>query len=220
VGRPRDLAGAHHAIEDRLTLRGTVRFLNGLPGIILAASVALVAFNAYIGQREALAVARAEWKQERDRLRNQMAEEQLAADARDKVRNDSIASLTTRLNGAITTAASAGRSVAVFHETLHELVDSNAAAKAALDSLEAHQAAQVMSLERAVAISDSLLQVERDRVADRDAQLLTLRGNLVNAISRADNFERQAHPGALKRIIDSPVTHLVAAGIGYVWVSK
>ncbi|HMG18835.1 MAG TPA: hypothetical protein VK573_08935 [Gemmatimonadales bacterium] len=197
-----------------------VRFLNGLPGIILAGLAALVAFNAYVAKREELAVARAEWRQERDRIRNQIVAESLAADTRERVRQDSITRLTTRLTAAVTSAASAGRSVAVFHQTLHELVDSNAAAKAALDSLEAHQATQVMSLKRAVAISDSLLRIERDRVADRDAQLRDLRANLVTAITRADNFERQAHPGAIKRVLDSPVTHLVAAGIGYTLGAK
>jgi hypothetical protein len=215
------MARHHHAVAGGGVKFGdAVRFLNGLPGIILAALAALVAFNAYVHKREELAVARAAWAQTRDSLRNVIVAESLAADARERARQDSIGHLTARLTVAVTTAASEGRRAMVFHETLHELVDSNAAAKAALDSLEAAHASQVISLERAVAISDSLLQVEQARVADRDAQLAMLRANLVNAIARADTFERQAHPGAIRRVLDSPVTHLVALGVGYMMGSN
>lgn len=214
MARPRD------ATEGRLTFGKIVRSLNGLPGIILAGLAALAAFQAYVHKREELAVARAEWRQERDRLRNQIVAESLAAGTRERARQDSITHLNARLTVAVTTAASEGRRAGVFHDALHELVDSNAAAKAALDSLESHHAGQVLSLERAVAISDSLLKVERAGTADRDAQIATLRMNLANAITRADGFERQAHPGAIKRILDSPVTHLVALGVGYAMGAK
>jgi chromosome segregation ATPase len=197
-----------------------VRFLNGLPGIILAALAALYAFNAYVAKREELAVARAEWRQERDRLRNQMAEEQLAADARDKQRNDSIARLNERVETLVDSAATSGQQFDTAAKTLEALVADNPAAKAALDSLKSAHTRQVLTLAQALAASQAETAQERARVADRDAQLLTLRGNLANAITRADGFERQAHPGALKRVLDSPVTHIVAAGIGYVMGAK
>jgi hypothetical protein len=194
--------------------------LKGTPGLVLVCLAALAAFQAYVHQREQTAIARAAWVQTRDSLRNVIVAEQLAADARDRVRGDSITRLDARFTTAVTTAASEGRRAAVFHTALHELVDSNAAAKAALDSLEAAHTAQVLSLEQAVAIAQAETQVERDRVADRDAQLQRLRLNLADAITRADVFEKQAHPGALKRVLDSPVTHIVAAGIGYVLGAK
>jgi hypothetical protein len=220
VGRPVDLAGAHHAAEDRLSFAGTVRFLNGLPGIIIACLAAFAAFQMYVHQREQTAVARAQWVHTRDSLRNVIVAESLAADARDRVRGDTIKALTKRLAGSVTAAAAEGRRATVFHDALHELVDSNATAKAALDSLEASHARQVVSLERAVAISASLLLIERARVADRDAQLREVRAQLVGAITRADDFERQAHPGWITRVLRSPGTHLVAAGLGFALGSK
>lgn len=199
-----------------MTWRGAVRFLNGVPGIVLAASVALVAINGYIGKREQLAVARAEWKRARDSLRNVLVEDQLAADARDRRWADSTARLNDRLTAAVSVAAAAGRQAETASATLHALVDSNATVKAALDALEAAHARQVLSLEDALAISRAETAVERDRVAERDVRLLKLRGDYVAAIARADEFERQAHPGALRRVLDSPGTHLIAAVIGYV----
>lgn len=198
-----------------MTFAGAVRFLNGLPGIILAGLAALVAFQMYVHQREQRAVERAAWVHQRDSLRQRIVVESIAADARDRQRNDSIGRLQARLNGAVTAAAAEGRRATVFHDALHELVDSNAAAKAALDSLEASHNRQVLSLQEALALAQAETQVERDKVADRDAQLLKLRGDLAYAISRADNFEKQAHPGWIRRVVDSPVTHIVAAGVGY-----
>lgn len=145
-----------------------------------------------------------------------MVAEQLAADARDKTYNDSIGRLNSGLVAAVNVAAVEGRRAASASATLHAIVDSNVAAKATLDSLEAAHARQVLSLQQAVALAQAETQVERDRVADRDAQLLKLRGDLAEAITRADGFERQAHPGWLKRVADSPETHLAAAILGAV----
>lgn len=194
--------------------------MNGLPGIILAVVVALVAFKGYVSKREELAVARAEWKQERDRLRNAMVTEQLAAEARNRVANDSIARLNAGRDSAVNLAAVAGRRAATASEALHAIVDSNAAARAALDTLEAAHAQEKRSLQQALAFAQAETQVERDRVADRDAQLLRLRGDLATAITRADRFERQANPGWLKRVVDSPETHLAVAAIGFAMGSR
>jgi hypothetical protein len=186
--------------------------LNGLPGIILAVGVAIGAFQAYVHKREELAVARAAWKQTRDSLRNTIIADALAADARDKQRNDSIAKLNARITVATRTAAAAGQAFETTIAAIRATVDSNTAV--ALDSLEAQHGRQVLSLQEALAVSRAETQVANDKIADRDAQLLKLRGDLAISITRADTFERQAHPGWLKKVIDSPVTHLVAFGTG------
>lgn len=193
-----------------------LRFLNGLPGIILAILAAAAALQLYVREREHRAVERAAWAQTRDSLRNVIVAESLAAEARDRARADSITKLAARLVGAVTTATSEGRRAVVFHDALHVLVDSNVAAKAALDSLEAAHASQVMSLLRAVALADSIHQVDEAEKADLRARLVTVNTRLAAAIATADRFEHRANPGALRRVLDSPVTHLVAAGLGYV----
>jgi hypothetical protein len=120
----------------------------------------------------------------------------------------------------VTNAAAAGAQVATAAATLAELVRDNPAAQAALDSLNVAHARQVMSLEQALAASQAETAEQQARVADRDAQLVTLRADNVAAITRADGFERQAHPGTIRRVLDSPVTHLVAFGAGYVLGAK
>jgi hypothetical protein len=197
-----------------------LKFLNGLPGIILAILAAVVALQMYVHQREARAVERAAWVRDRDSLRAVLVAESLAADARDRARGDTIAALTTRLTGAVTVAASEGRRATVFHDALHALVDSNAAAKAALDSLEAAHAAQVMSLYRAVAIADSIHLIDEAAKADLRGQLATANLRLAAAIAKADLFERRANPGVLRRVLESPVTHLVAFAAGYALGSR
>ena len=179
---------------------------------------ALGAFQAYVHKREELAVARAEWKQERNKLRVTIINDSIDADARDKQRNDSIAKLTARLGAATRTAAVAGQAFTVTLAALRASADSNTAT--VLDSLEAQHGRQVKSLSEAVATAQAETQVERDKIADRDAQLLKLRGDLALSITRADGFERQAHPGAIKRVLDSPVTHLVAFAAGYALGAK
>src|SRR5205823_2784222 len=73
------------------------KFLNGLPGVVLACLAALGAFQAYVHMRERLAVERAAWTYQRDSLRAVIAAEQLAAETRDRQRADSIAHLTARI---------------------------------------------------------------------------------------------------------------------------
>lgn len=215
------MARPDYAAPDRgLTFGDALRFLKGTPGIILAVVAALGALQAYVHKREELAVARAEWQQDRDRLRAKIITDALAAAARTKQQDDSIAKLAQRLTAATRTAASAGQAFATTSAALHAIVDSNAAAKAGLDSLEAQHTRQVVSLQDALAISQAETRVANDKIADRDAQLLTLRADYAAAITRADGFEKQAHPGVIRRVLDSPVTHLVAFGLGYVAGSR
>lgn len=198
-----------------MTFAGAVRCLNGLPGIILAGLAALVAFQMYVHQREQRAVERAAWVHQRDSLRHVFIVEAVAADARDKVRADAIKRLNARLTGAVTTAAAEGRRATVFHDELHALVDSNAAAKAALDSLEAAHAAQVMTLERAVAIAAEIHRVDEEEKTDLRGRLAAANIRIAEAIEKADRFERRANPGWVRVVLEHPVTHIVAAGVGY-----
>ena len=192
-----------------------LRFLNGLPGVVLAVCAALAALQLYVREREQRAVERAAWVHTRDSLRNVIVAEDLAADARDSARADSITRLNARLTVAVTTAKSEGRRADVFHEALHAYVARDSLASAALDSLGASHARQVMSLERAVALADSIHRVDEAVQADLRARLATANSRLAGAIAKADHFERRANPGWLRTVVEHPVTHIVAAGVGY-----
>lgn len=190
--------------------------MNGLPGIILAGALAVTAVSAWVREREQRAVDRAAWVHSRDSLRNVIVAESLAADSRTRQRDDSIARLNARLNAATASAAASGRRFETASAALHAIVDSNQAAREALDSLESAHGQQVKSLQEAVAAAQAQTRVALAAVADRDAQLAKLRSSYADAIARADKFERDANPGWLRRVVESPETHIVAALIGAV----
>lgn len=211
------MARPDHAAPGRCLNLGTLaRSLGGLPQTLFVIALAAGAVTGWMHEHDKRVLERAAWKQERDVLRNRMVQDQLDAEKRTRTQNDSLAKLNQRLTVVTRTAASAGQAFATTSAALHAIVDSNATAKAGLDSLEAQHGRQVLSLEEALAISEAEKQVLRDKVADRDRQLLKLRGDLAISITRADGFERQAHPGAIKRVLNSPVTHLAAGVVGYV----
>lgn len=197
-----------------MQFRKILSYLNGLPGIIVAVLAALGAFQLYIHQREQRAVERAQWEARLDSLQHARTADSLAFARRDSVRADSIRQWQVAADRARAAAAAAAQHAASASSTLHALVDSNAAAKAALDSLDAAHARQVGGLTAALAFADSIHHADEARLADRDAQLTHLRSDLADMTQRATQWERRAHPGLLRRVIESPVTHAVAFGTG------
>jgi Asp-tRNA(Asn)/Glu-tRNA(Gln) amidotransferase C subunit len=191
-------------------------YVKGIPGLLGAIVVLVVAFQLYIHAREKAAVERAHWKATVDSLAAARRADSTAAALRDSARVDSIANFRHLADAARSAATQAGRRAAGASTLLHQLVDSNAAARAALDSLEAEHASTVTSLQKALAYADSIHAIDSLRIADRDQQIAHLRKDVVDMTAQANKWESRAHPGFLAGVFRSPWTHAAAAGLGYV----
>jgi hypothetical protein len=197
-------------------LQKLLSYLKGIPGLVAAVLVAILAIQLYVHARENVAVERAQWRAQLDSLAAARRADSTAAALRDSARVDTIAAFRRSADAERKAAAAAGRTAAGASAALHKMVDSNAAVKAALDSLEAAHASQVVSLRSALAFADSIHRIDSTRVADRDGQIARLRSDLVDMTRTADKWERAAHPGLLRQLVQHPVTHAAAALLGYV----
>jgi len=203
-----------------MQIRKVISFFNGVPGIVMALVAAAGAFQLYVHAKEKAAVERARFEATVDSMNAAIRDSAIVQASRDSARLDTLRFYqidAARAKRAASQAAASGRTSS---EALHQLLDSNTAARALLDSLETSHATEVASLYSAIAFADSIHRIDSTRIADRDAIIGQLRINLAQQTGYIAKLERAAHPGVLKRILDSPWTHGSFALGGYLLGQK
>jgi len=192
-----------------------LKFLNGLPGIILAVAAGIGVFNLYVHQKEVAAVAQAELARTIAQHRHDDSVRVAQADSIVKAWQDSTTRLRQREQVFKSAAIAADRGREAFHDQLHSLVDTNAVLKAAVDSLEAAHGRQVLSLQQALAAADSVIQSDSSTIKQLHARLLDFQRSNVDLISQLDEARKRLNPGLGHQLVSMAPWVAVAYVAGY-----
>jgi len=192
-----------------------LKYLNGLPGIILAVLALAGVFRLYVHQKEVAAVAQAD-------LKRTIAEHRLADSIR-VVRSDSLvhawqdstSRLRQREQASRAEAVAADRGRSAFHDALHRLVDTNAVLKAAVDSLESAHARQVLSLTEALARADSVIQADSSTIVQLKSNLHDFQRSNVELIGQLDASRKHLDPGFGHQLVAEVPWVVASFAVGY-----
>ena len=193
-----------------------LKYLNGLPGIILAVLALAGVFRLYVHQKEVAAVAQADLKRVIAEHRTADSVRIFRTDSLVHAWQDSTSRLRQRERASRAEAVAADIGRQAFHDQLHQLVDTmDARVKAAVDSLEASHARQVLSLTEALARADSVIQGDSATIMQLRSNLHDFQRSNVELIGQLDAARKRLNPGIGHQLVGMAPWLIASAAIGY-----
>lgn len=195
-----------------IALAKLFRVVQKVPTIVWIVGILLVAGKLYVHEREQAAVARAELNRWQDSVTAADKARQARVDSVIGRWQDAVARLEASKREDEQRAQQAATTTRTRSRSLHDLVDTNAVVKDAVDRLETSHAVEVAALGTALARADSIHKEDQKSIVEMRKSLVEANLTIARILDKLDKASKP--PSLRKQIIRSIPALVLGIAVG------